>query len=258
MNVIDAHIHLTEDGGWFGTDIDASVATTLDQMDRADVAVAGVIPIPDSGNRLYCRRMVEEHPDRFFTGYTVKTLPDDELAEMDEWIRLGLCRFMKVHPRLTGIHPLSEDLEAFYDLACNAGLPVIFDTYIRGTRLPLGDLTPLTYDALARKHPDLKIVLAHAGAHRVLEALAVAQTHENVYLEVSHILMYFAGSALAGDILFAMNKIDRKLIYGSDFPEYSIESYADHARELVAGLDDFDVEGFFGRTAARLYGLDDR
>jgi len=250
--IIDAHIHLTPDGRWFHTSYDARVDTALEQMDRVGITMASVIPMPGRLQRDFVAELVSNRSDRFCTGFTVTALDETELQECRQWLESGAAKFIKVHPRETGIAPLEPKLGPFLDMAEKKRVPVIFDTYIRGNRLPLNKLTPLCYDELARHRPNLTIILAHAGGHRVMDALAVAQTHPNVYLELSHVLAYFKGTSLEGDFTFVINRLDRKLIYGSDFPEYHIDTYYNMVKDKIVGLHDFDTDDFLGGTWNRL------
>ncbi len=249
--MIDAHIHITPDGRWYNTDYDASVETALGEMDKAGVEMAAVIAMPGKLQREYMLKVVKQWPDRFVTGFTISGLGENEFRELSDWLD-GPAKFVKVHPRQTGISPLDRGLDRFLEAAEKSNIPVIFDTYPRGLKGRLEDLNPCCYDELAHRHPDLKIVLAHAGAHRVLDALAVAQTHPNVYLELSHVLAYFQGTSLIRDFTFIMGKMDQKLIYGSDFPEYPIDRYIGLARELISSAPGSDPESFFAGNWLRI------
>ena len=214
-----------------------------------------MIPIATTDNRAFTLDLAARRPDRFFTGFSVTNLETAELDEMRGLLGDGTCRFVKVHPRTTGILPLDADLDPFLAVAEETGTPVIFCTYMRGPRVPMKDLSPLIFDELARRRPGLRMVLAHAGSYRPLEALAVAQSHPNVYLELSHVLEYFLGCSLELDFRFILDKLDRKVVFGSDFPEYPIDDYLERAKALTRTLTDFDAQGFFSARAAELYGV---
>lgn len=251
--IIDAHIHLTADGRWFDTPHDASVDRALREMDKAGVDKAAVIPLADKHNRAFCIETAARRNDRFFAGFTLTSLSGDELDEFRTTLDQGACSFLKVHPRQSGISPANPGLDRFLEVAGERAAPVVFCTYLRGPRVPMNDLTPLVFDGIARRHPNLKIVLAHAGSYRAMDALAVAQSHANVYLDMSHVLEYFRGSSLERDFLFTIRRLDRKVVYGSDFPEYPIDRYLAHARDVAAQIEKSDLTGFFGRRAIELY-----
>jgi predicted TIM-barrel fold metal-dependent hydrolase len=254
MMLIDAHINLTADGRWFTTGLDASAEAALRQMDEAGIAMAGVIVPPGRANRDFALDLAVRRKDRFFVGFTVAEATEAELAEMAACLAKGDCRFVKIHPRWLGIAPLDPRLTPFFLKAAELGRPALVCSFMRGPRLPMRDLEPLVFDELARRHPKLSIVLGHAGTYRPLDALAVAQSHENVYLDFSHVLAYFAGSSLAEDFAYAIRRLDRRAIFGSDFPEQRIGDYLAVARGMTGSFDkDFQRDGFFGGHASRLY-----
>lgn len=255
MRLIDAHIHVTRDGQWYGTGLDASEGRALREMDAAGVEMAALVPVADMDNRAFCLELAAARPDRFFTGFTVLSLDDAELRRFEALVQEGRVRFLKIHPRSTGIAPLAEGLAPFLHLAEGRGIPAVFCSYMRGLSLPLSELQPLIFDTLARRHPGLSIVLAHAGSYRPMDALAVAQTHPNVWIEMSHVLDYFRGSSLENDFAFILRRLDRKVIFGSDFPEVSIGAYAERARTLLGAEALARADGFFGRHARKLFGL---
>lgn len=251
--IIDGHIHLTADGRWFDTPYDARVERALTEMDKAGIDKAAIIPIAEIRNRAFCIETAMRRSDRFFVGFTLASTADDELRELRASLKQGVCSFLKVHPRQSGISPADPALDPFLEAAEEFAVPAVFCTYMRGPRLPMRDLTPLVFDDIARRRPNLTLVLAHAGSYRALDAIAVAQSHANVYLDLSHVLEYFQDTSLERDFIFAFKKLDRKVIYGSDFPEYGIDSYYQRARQIAAAVDGFDAKGFFGDHARRLY-----
>ncbi len=251
--LIDSHIHLTEDGKWFETTYDASVERALREMDAAGIEMAGVIPIADKNNRAFCIETSLKYSDRFYSGYTLTATDDAEFDDLKACYEQGVFRFVKVHPRQSGILPTSPSLARFLEFSQDKSIPVVFCTYMRGPKLPMSNLTPLVFDEIASAYPKLRIVLAHSGSYRPLDALAVAQSHKNVYLELSHVLEYFKGSSLEADFQYIMSKLDLKVIYGSDFPEMPIDSYFWSAQEMQAKLLNSDTKKIFGQTAADLF-----
>jgi predicted TIM-barrel fold metal-dependent hydrolase len=50
----------------------------------------------------------------------------------------------------------------------------------------------------------------------------MARVRENVFLDLSHTLHYLKGSSAEKDIGFVARRLDRRVLFGSDFPESSI------------------------------------
>ncbi len=251
--IIDAHINVTRDGKWHRTHHDASFDRALREMDRAGVSKAVIIPTADQDNRDFTLELAASRADRFVTGLTINRLDMREFDEVRGILDNKICRFLKVHPRSTGITPNDPELDPFLALAEEYHVPVLFCTYMRGPRLPMRDLTPLVFDEIARRRPNLTMVLCHAGSYRPLDALAVAQSHANVYLDMSHVLEYFRGSSAELDFIFMLKRLDRKVIYGSDFPEYPIDSYLERAKTLLNDSDESRSKLFFSALASSIY-----
>jgi len=255
MKIIDAHINLTRDGKWYNTDHDASVETALRQMDKAGIEMAGVVPISGADNRDFTLELASKQSDRFFTGFAISSLDDGEFSTLREHLGHSPISFLKIHPRTTGIVPLDPRLERFLGAAQAHDIPVMFCGYVRGGKVAMSDITPFVYDDLARKWPDLKIIISHAGSYRVMDAIAVSQSHQNVYLDVSHVMKYFAGSSVELDLMFMFNRLDRKVLYGSDFPEFSIDEYLNYTQSKTMELVDFDANSVYGGLAEHLFKL---
>jgi hypothetical protein len=251
--IVDAHINLTSDGRWYDTRHDSSVDRALREMDAAGVERSVVIPIAGRENRAFTLDLASRRADRFVTGFAVSSLDEAELSEMRSVLAGGVARMVKIHPRSTGIRPNDPGLAPFLRVAQDFKAPVMFCGYMRGPGVPMEAVAPLAFDAVARAHPDLTIVLSHAGSYRPMDALAVAQSHANVYLDLSHVLEYFRGSSLERDFAFIIERLDRKVIYGSDFPEYGIGSYLERAREVTRRIPAEKLVGFFGGHAQRVY-----
>jgi predicted TIM-barrel fold metal-dependent hydrolase len=245
ISVIDAHVAITEDGKWFGTSHDASLERLLDEMQAAAIERALLIAQPGAAENRFIAQVCERMPERFrglgHIGDWSQALR--ELAEMESMGLAGL----KVHPRSQGVDVLAPELEPFWRKVCEMGWPVMLDGYFQnqGNGLPLEKLTPFYYDKLSRAFPELRIILTHLGAQRCLDAFWVARSNPNFYLDLSHSLLYYRDTSLMKDFLFVMAMADQKVIYGSDFPEYGIDRYLSHVRQMAAQRDDIDLAAIF-------------
>ena len=99
---------------------------------------------------------------------------------------------------------------------------------------------------IARRSPDLPIVLAHAGAFVYTdEAIIAAKECDNIYLEMS-----WCG---AGQIKGAMNAVGvERLLFGSDG---ELNVGPELAKVEALDLDDATKERYLGGTAIELYRL---
>jgi predicted TIM-barrel fold metal-dependent hydrolase len=83
------------------------------------------------------------------------------------------------------------------------------------------------------------IILLHSGGARLMEAMLIALSRPNVFLETSFSIPFYEGTSIAMDAAFAYKKTGaEKIIYASDFPYVSQEA------SLAAHHKFFDQHGF--------------
>lgn len=102
------------------------------------------------------------------------------------------------------------------------------------------------------------IVLAHCGGAKILEALLIADSQKNIFLETSFSLSYWNGSTIADDIAFSMRKLgSNRWLYGSDAPFIDAKvAIDDHINFLQSRrFSDVDIEQIMGKTACEYFGI---
>jgi len=148
---------------------------------------------------------------------------------------------VKVHPTAHAVNPVGRHGRRAFALAAELGLPVIVHT---GAGIPWA--APALLEPIASEHPDLKIVVAHAGAMILAaEAFALAQRHANVYLECSW---------AAGFLVHAWARAlgASRLMFGSDHAE---NAATELTKFRTAGLTEDELAWCLGKTAAAVFGL---
>jgi predicted TIM-barrel fold metal-dependent hydrolase len=106
------------------------------------------------------------------------------------------------------------------------------------------DWTPL--DRVMQNFPQMKVVLAHGGYPRVIEALAMAAKHPNLYLSPD-IYCHFPGGSLYVE---AISMLPDQFIYASAYPLGPLKESAEMALKLPLSTD--VLEKYMYRNAARL------
>ncbi|KWT91559.1 putative metal-dependent hydrolase of the TIM-barrel fold protein [Candidatus Magnetominusculus xianensis] len=232
--IIDAHVNITHNGKWFNTSYDASLERLLREMDEADVGKCLLISMPFATTNKYIASVIERYPERF-RGFGHIDFSGNLRHEVDEILSMGLSG-VKIHPRMQGINCNATEFETLFKYLDEKGLTIMIDGYYqnRNDRVYLSELTPFNYDRLAKKYTNINIILSHMGGHRVLDAYFLAKSNGNVSLDVSHVLKYFDGTSLISDFLWVIDKLDEKILYGSDFPEYPIKSYLSHFEGIIS------------------------
>lgn len=156
-------------------------------------------PTPEANDELAA--FVAGHTDRLFAFGTVGARRADAPGEVRRMMtELGM-RGLKLHPWLQGFSMHEPTLDPICEvLAEHHGILLSHD----GTP-PYS--TPLQIAALARRHPDLPVVLGHGGLHDCWrEALAGVKENRNLYLCLCGTPPYAArrilAEAPAGQVLF--------------------------------------------------------
>jgi len=221
--IIDAHVHVTENGKWFDTDYDASVEGLVKSLEESKIAKAVVLPIAPFISNEFVAKICNEYPDKLIGFASVNPLDSDAVKKLEEDIIKYDLKGLKLHPRLQNFKPNNSIYFPIYKKAEELGIPILFDTFLNKPTL-LKDQIPLLYDEIARIIPDTPIIMAHFGGFKFLEALAVANANKNIYFDISGTLEYFYNTPYQDQIKFVFEKVGfNRIIYGSDYPEKGIQ-----------------------------------
>lgn len=108
---------------------------------------------------------------------------------------------------------------------------------------------------LARDLPH-RIVLLHSGGAKALDAMLIAASNPNIYLDTSVSLEYYMGSSVEKDLMFAYKKIGAdRVMYGTDLPffDFSPEACIDVLEQY--GFNDREIGQIMYDNAIGLLGL---
>lgn len=251
--VHDSHINISESGKWFDSGLDASYEKAVGELDAAGINRAALLAMPGvCTNAAFASAKIDRN--RFWCFGNVDFSRLD--YSLDQIIDLDLDA-VKIHPRFQriGIDALLG-MDFLFRLEA-AGLPLMICGWQQSSTVPIDSLSPLHVDRLAKKYPNLSIVLSHMGGYRFWDAFTVTRANPLVYLDCSYYLQAFRGTSLESDFYATLKTIDRKVIYGSDFPEVSVKSYLDAFIGKIEGMDEAktanilhgNLEGLMGRSA---------
>lgn len=173
---------------------------------------------------------------------------------------LGL-KGIKLMPMYAGFFPQDSTLDPLWSYAQKHGLPVLLHT---GTTFvsqgPLETTLPRHLDAVARRYPDVKIIMAHLGHPYEGECVAVIRKHPNVYADVSA-LHYRPWQLFHSLMLVHEYGVWNKLLFGTDFPITNTQESLTGLRNLASiQIDRFrlpaeKIEEVIQRDALKLLGL---
>lgn len=184
MKIIDAHIHL---GDCRVFDMNITEDQLMEAIENAGIDAAIVQPFPGANDckevhdRIY--QLSKKYPGKIFGLASVNPHIDknEYVKEVTRCVKdLGFVG-VKLHTIGHAVNPMSRDAHVIYETARQLGVPVLIHT---GPGVPFA--LPSLVISPARQYPDVKFVLAHAGASIfTCEAVVAAQTCKNVYLELS-------------------------------------------------------------------------
>jgi predicted TIM-barrel fold metal-dependent hydrolase len=267
VSFFDSLTHVTADGSWLGsTTRDARLERLIAELDRCVsdgtgglsasvssaraclVAIAGVID-----NHIVLDA-AKAHSDRLVPiGSMNPALFDNETEIADVVAQLASQGFagLKLHPRLNGYDPLHMKVVRALRAAGEQGLVVFLDTLFRQSGRATRN-APDMVDALAVAAPQTQIILLHGGGSQILAVSEVVAAHANLTLDLSFTIHRFAGSSIDDDLRFLMRTFDRRMVVGSDFPEYEPLATRDRVLELCAGLEPVKAANVLAKNLERL------
>lgn len=175
---------------------------------------------------------------------------------------LGL-QGVKLMPMYAGFYPHDSKLDPLWRYCVQHDLPVLLHT---GTtfvsKAPLDCSYPRHVDDVARKFPDLRIVMAHLGHPFEGECVAVIRKHPHVYADVSA-LFYRPFQLYQSLMLVQEYHVWNKLLFGSDYPFSTVDDSIKGLRGLndmlrgthLPRLSYVEIEGVIERNSLELLGL---
>ena len=173
---------------------------------------------------------------------------------------LGL-RGIKLMPMYAGFFPQEGRLNYLWSYAQNHGLPVLLHT---GTTFVsqgwIETTLPRHIDVVARRYPEVRIIMAHLGHPYEGECVAVIRKHPHVYADVSA-LHYRPWQLFHSLMLVQEYGVWHKLLFGTDFPITNVAESLAGLRDLATiQIDRFrlpaeQIEALIARDALALLGL---
>lgn len=255
MEIVDFHAHVypADRAGFWRRP--SSVADLLSALDEAGVQSAGVIAIAPHIPNDVVAAAARAHPDRLVAIGSVDPRDPEAIAALETAVSTLRVRAIKVHPRLQSL--TGNDIPALVRIGekCGElGVPLVicsFDGAPTTTNVGVLELC----GEIAGACPGTRVVLAHAGGHRPMDAFLLLKAHRNAMADLSFSPIYFAGSSAASDLEFLVRRSNpRQLLFGSDFPEAPIAASVQWMRETAerCRLPAADIEAIFAGNARTL------
>jgi predicted TIM-barrel fold metal-dependent hydrolase len=208
-------------------------------------------------------KYVSQAPDRMIGFLSVDPTQlgwEDELREGHQ--RHGM-RGVKLLPMYADFYPQDERLDPLWKYATEHQLPVLLHagtTFV--AKAPIDCTLPRHLDVVARRFPDVKMILAHLGHPYEGETVAVIRKHPNLFADVSA-LVYRPWQLFHSLMLVHEYNVWDKILLGTDYPVTTVAETVAGLRSLVdVKIDRFSlpaeqIEQLIHRDALALLGLAD-
>jgi uncharacterized protein len=255
--IVDCHTHVFQSGHGGPFDLPSSADDLLRHMDEHNVNSSVVLPLPGVATNEFVQHECHRSAGRLFGLYNPEFDPPREtIHKMEAFYGSWSPKGLKIHPRVQGITVEDGVLRDVLCWADERRLPVLFDVFPFGKSLDDLAIHPMAYHRVAQQMPGLKLILAHAGGYKLMEAFMVAKSNPNVFLDFSFTPVYFKNSSLADDCRFVCDRLPAgRTLYGSDFPHVRFGESLENARALFANSEERLQRELLGEAAARLFGI---
>jgi predicted TIM-barrel fold metal-dependent hydrolase len=140
-----------------------------------------------------------------------------------DYVRRALddgVKIFKVHLQVGGFDPREAALAEIWGLLADAGVPVV--VHASSVPVPGGWIGPEPIGEVLRRHPRLRVVIAHLGMPEYGPFFELARTYERVALDTTMAFTDFAerGMPFPAKLRPALRDLGLagKVVLGSDFP----------------------------------------
>jgi len=142
--------------------------------------------------------------------------------------------FIKFHPRNLNINIGNNFYIKAFKMIRKTKLNVMWCTFDGWSTKKINEINQLDFLAkLINIISHNNILLMHGGGPNLLKYYEKFRFKENVYLDLSYTLIHYQKSSVETDMIFLMNKFDKRLIFGSDFPLFPINKYTKSLNKLI-------------------------
>lgn len=179
--IVDCHTHI-------GTDADElKVAEHLDAAETVDISIVMASCGSDKNINRSLSDYISTHSEKL-VGFALldplkEKIAEKALAAITSKLNL---KGLVVYCSTQGFHPAHSRAMRFYDLAEQMNLPIFFHTsQFQNQAAVLEYNQPVLLDEIARKFPDLKIIIGNMGRPFVDQTLAMVAKHKNVYADLT-------------------------------------------------------------------------
>jgi hypothetical protein len=264
--IIDCHTHLNNYTDESVESLSGDLARLQGMMRRNRVDVALILTsyklVPGRPSARVVVEATRHLPNlHVIAGISWATFNPAAVAELRSLLGAGAIKGLKLYPGYEPFYPADPKLVPAYELAEEFDVPVMIhtgDTYAPSGKVKFAH--PLHVDEVAVDFPRVKFLICHLGNPWFRDCMEVVYKNENVYTDISGLTLgefndrfeAYMRQQLKEMILWGVDP--NRVLYGSDWPLASMESYLAFMEELALPSRDKDL--MFFENAARLFKLE--
>jgi predicted TIM-barrel fold metal-dependent hydrolase len=253
LQIIDAHLHFNSKKL---NSFNQPTPILLEKFQKNHV-VGGVVHLTDEEN--FKVSVDRKGSIKWMT--CVGLHENDKVEKVEKGIKEGRFQCIKVYLGYVPKWATDPFYRGFYRLAERYQLPVVFhtgDTHDKMAKVKFAD--PLQIDEVAVEYPKVKFVIAHMGNPWFNSAAEVVYKNDNVYVDVSGLLLGDISHMSAEDLdelvikpvrwFYSYVENPKKFLFGSDWPLVEMDPYIDLMKKIVP---EKDWPGFFYDNAKEVF-----
>lgn len=261
--IIDCHTHLNNYHDETVDALDACLARLQASMRRNRVDVALVLTsykvVPGRPSTKAVVDAVRGLDNIYVVaGLSWVHFSDADMEELRGFLQEGAIKGLKLYPGYEPFYPADPKLAPLYGLAEEFDVPVMIhsgDTYSPTGKIKYSH--PINVDEVAVDFPRVKFLICHLGNPWFRDCMEVVYKNDNVYADISGLVLgdfsdrfeEYMRKQLQEMLVWGMNP--RKVLFGTDWPISSMESYLKFVSELP--LPAKDKQMLMAENAAKLF-----
>ena len=244
MTIIDCHVHLNHYEGTKYLPLEDRKELLLRTMHANSVDHSIILSSykvnPDRPSTEQLIEVTKKHDNlSIVAGFSIDGHNDKDFQDCRKWLKDGLIRGMKLYCGYEHYYPYDKKYQPVYDLCVEYGVPVMIhtgDTFSSKGKLKYSH--PLNIDEVAVDNPELKIIICHIGNPWIQDCEEIIYKNKNAYADISGLVLgeftHYFEDFMADKVKEFLNYAGepRYLLYGSDWPLSSMDSYLNFAAKL--------------------------
>lgn len=241
MMIFDSLTHVTHNGKWFHTDIDASTRRLENELKKNKVSGAIISGTPNEND--FCLSYIKNQKNKNLI--FAPALMFEDIDKLDIFTKKYAPRVLKLHPRW-----LKTDVEnkIFQDVLgfCQDSKIIVFLCTVFDRSMSQSPTYSLA--KISKNFPDLKIVFVHGGHTNILSIAESIRGNQNIILDLSYTLARFYDSSIGLDINYLIRNFDKRICIGTDFPEHTYADVFKALKFLNHDLGTLNNKGILGKN----------